>query len=87
MSVIKRGCVKGCVKKCTILTNGMVMSFDENDEQIPECQGFILDFAEKLKIGCDENTKWSYGKYGDWMEAADLSWFWKQKNEGEVEKR
>ena len=71
------------VKSCTIWTNGIVMSFDEKGEQIPEYQGFILDIAEKLKIGCDENTKWSFGKWDEWLEDINMNWYWtknKQNN-------
>ena len=64
------------IKHCTIWTNGIVMSFDENGEQVPEYQGFILDIAEKLKTGCDENTKWAFGKYDEWIQDANLNWYW-----------
>lgn len=64
------------VKSCTIWTNGIVMSFDEKGEQIPEYQGFILDIAEKLKVGCDENTKWSFGKWDEWLEDINMNWYW-----------
>jgi hypothetical protein len=64
------------VKSCTIWTNGIVMSFDEKGEQVPGYQGFILDIAEKLKIGCDENTKWTLGKWDVGLLDADLSWYW-----------
>ena len=67
------------VKDCTIFANGMVMSFDENGEQVSECQGFILDIAEKLKNCCDENTKWKLGDYGRWLFEANLSWYWEKK--------
>jgi hypothetical protein len=64
------------VKSCTIWTNGIVMSFDEKGEQIPGYQGFILDIAEKLKIGCDENTKWTFGNWSEWLHDANLNWYW-----------
>lgn len=66
------------VKKCIIFSNGLVMSFDEKDEQVSECQGFILDVAEKLKDCCDENTKWKLGDYGRWLFEANLSWYWEK---------
>lgn len=68
------------VKKCIIFTSGMVASFDEKGEQISECQGFILDIAEKLKNCCDENTEWSFGKYKEWIEEAKFKWYWEKKN-------
>ncbi len=67
------------VKSCTIWTNGIVMSFDEKGEQIPEYQGFILDISEKLKTGCDENTKWTFGKWGEWLQDIDVKWYWEKK--------
>lgn len=67
------------IKECIIATNGMVISFDEKGEQVPECQGFILDIAEKLKDNCDENTKWSFG-----LLKANMNWYWKEKNKTEI---
>lgn len=64
------------VKECSIWTNGMVISFDEKGEQIPEYGGFILDISEKLKTGCDENTKWIFGRWGEWAQDANLNWYW-----------
>ncbi len=60
------------VKDCIIFTNGMVASLDENGEQIADCQGFILDIAEKLKNCCDENTIWQFGEW-------NLKWYWEKK--------
>ena len=71
------------VKDCIIFTNGIVLSFDENGEQIPDCQGFILDIAEKLKSFCDENTKWKFGEFGKWAYDANLSWYWEKKKEND----
>ena len=68
------------IKKCSLWTNGMVISFDEKGEQIPECGGFILDIADILKDNCDENTKWSFGKWTEWAYEANLNWYWEKKN-------
>ncbi len=64
------------IKKCVIWTNGMVLSFDENGNQIPDCQGFILEISEKLRINCDEDTKFSFGKWDEFIEDVDFSWYW-----------
>ncbi len=69
------------VKDCIIYSNGMVGSFDEKGEQIPECQGFILDIAEKLKSCCNENTRWKLGEFGRWLHDANFSWYWEKKKE------
>lgn len=69
------------IKECILATNGMVGSFDDNDEQIPECQGFILDIADKLKDNCDENTKWTFGGPGKGMLDANMNWYWEKKKE------
>lgn len=71
------------VKSCTIYTNGMVISFDESGEQIPDCQGFILEIAEKLKNCCDENTMWKLGEFGKWTNDANFSWYWERKKEND----
>lgn len=52
----------------------MVASFDDKGVQIPECQGFILDIAEKLKNCCDEDTNWQLG-----VQDANLDWYFKNK--------
>lgn len=69
------------VKNCIIWTNGLVSSFDEKGEQIPECQGFILEIADKLKEHCDENTKWQFGKYGEGILDANMKWYWEAKKQ------
>lgn len=73
----------GKIESCTIFTNGMVASYDKEGNQIPDCQGFILDIAEKLKTYCDENTIWHLGKYGEWMESANMNWYWKKTENNE----
>ena len=67
------------IKKCIIWTNGLVSSFDEKEDQIPEYQGFILDIADKLKDNCDEDTKWFFGKWQEWANEANFSWYWGKK--------
>lgn len=66
------------VKNCIIFPNGMVASFDDKGGQIPACQGFILDIADKLKNCCDENTKWQLG-----VQDADFAWYWMKEKESE----
>ena len=69
------------IKNCIIFTNGVVMAFDEDGNQIPEYQGFILDVAEELKSHCNENTKWEFAEWGKWSMPINLSWWWKEKQE------
>lgn len=71
------------VKNVVIFTNGMVSSFDDKGEQIPQCQGFILDIAEELKNCCDEETKWQFGSYKNWIEDANLNWYWVKRRSKE----
>lgn len=72
------------IKDCILATNGMVMSFDENNEQISEYEGFILDIADKLKEGCDENTKWIFGGPGKGTLDCNMSWYWKKRKDEKV---
>ena len=67
------------VKDCIVFTNGQVMAFDEKGKQVVECQGFILDVAEKLLKCCNEKTTWHFAKLGKWLTEADFSWRWKKK--------
>lgn len=76
MAKIKEG---NAVSTATIWTNGMVMCFDEKGEEIPEYEGFILDIADKLKDNCDENTKFSFGKWQEWVYEANFKWYWEKK--------
>lgn len=69
------------IKSCIIWTNGMIFSFDEKGEHVQECEGFILDIAEKLKNNCDENTKWEFGKWAEWIEDAKLGWHWEKNRD------
>jgi len=69
------------VKDCIVFTNGMVSSFDSKGEQISECQGFILDIADKLKECCDENTTWKFGNWEGGILDAKFSWYWKKRKE------
>ncbi len=64
------------IKNCIIFTNGMVSCFDENGDQIGDCQGFILDVAEVLKNNCDEDTRWQFGKWGGYVQDANFNWYW-----------
>ena len=76
---VRVGGAKMQIVQCTIFTNGMVMAFDDKGEQITECQGFILDVAEKLSAYCDKDTKWEFCKWmGSRMEA-DFSWWWERR--------
>ena len=74
------------VTNCIIFTNGMVMAFDENGNQVAECQGFILNVAEKLKSHCNENTKWEFAEWKKWSMPANFNWWWKNKNLKEKKK-
>lgn len=67
------------IKKCIIWSNGMVSSFDMFDNQVSECQGFILNIADTLKQYCDKDTKFQLGKWNDVLLDADFSWFWIKK--------
>lgn len=67
------------VVDCTIGTGGMVMAFDAEDNQVTECQGFILAVASELKIRCDKNTKWFFGKRDAWLVEAYFNWWFLDK--------
>ena len=51
------------IMECYIFANGMVAAFDEQGNRVTECQGFILDIAEKLKTLCNRDTKWGFAKW------------------------
>jgi len=67
------------VQTCYITARGMVIGFDAAGKQVTECQGFILAVGSELKIRCDGNTKWFFGKRESWLEEADFSWWWLEK--------
>jgi hypothetical protein len=70
------------IKNCYIFTSGMVMSFDEKEQQIPDCQGFILEVADKLKENADKNTNFYFAKWKGWSEPLDFEWwFLKRKKQ------
>lgn len=70
------------IKEVYMYLNGMVMAFNEQGEQVPECQGFLFEVADKLKECCDKNTNFYYSLWKSWKEECDFSW-WFEKNEKE----
>ena len=61
------------IKDCFIFANGNVACTDENGEQMPDCQGFILEIAGKLKENCDKNTHFHLNR-----KDADFSWWFEK---------
>lgn len=66
------------IKEVYIYTNGNVMAFNEDGEQVVKCQGFIFDVANKLAEWCDEKTKFSFGQWKGTMLPCDFSWWFKK---------
>ena len=78
-------------KKCQtviIYKQGVVQCFDKNGCQISECQGFILDIADKLKECCDKNTEWFVADWEKWKNPLNLNWWFERwnKKKGDNEK-
>ena len=69
-------------RRVYMFQNGMVMVFDKEGEQIPECQGFILDegIVERLRYECGKDTVF---RYGDWPKgqgiACNFKWWFEKK--------
>ncbi len=53
------------IKSVTIWQNSNVMAFNEHGQQVPECQGSILNerVRRNLKKYCDVHTEF---RFGDW---------------------
>ena len=68
------------IKYVHFCSNGMVIVFDYNGEQIGELQGFIFDVASKLKKHCDKDTQFYYVKGGEHIIDCDFKW-WFEKQE------
>ena len=70
------------VEKAIIFTNGMIMAFDEQGEQIPKCQGCILDIkvVKNLNKYCDEDTIFSFAKWKERIYANLNLKYWFKKN-------
>ncbi|MCD6124312.1 hypothetical protein J7J62_03975 [bacterium] len=66
------------IKDCFVFTNGMVMAFDKNGKQITECQGFILDVADKLLSYCNKQTQWHFAKWQEWAIPVNFNWRWEK---------
>jgi len=68
-------------------TNGMIMSFDDEGRQMPECQGFILDGMTIAEI-LIRSTKETHFYFVDWKRKSvktypcDFKW-WFEKRESE----
>ena len=51
------------IKKVAFFTNGNVMVFNEDGEQIPKLQGFIAEVIEKIFEESNINTEF---EFADW---------------------
>lgn len=52
--------IRGIVKATYRFDNGMIATFDYNDEQMPELQGRDTpELRGKIKAKSDERTKWN----------------------------
>ena len=72
------------INEVWIWNNGMVMAFDEKGQQVTECQGFILEVADKLKAACDANTTFQYARKDPPKHIeCDFSWWFERESEGE----
>lgn len=68
------------LKDVFFFRDGNVFAGDYQGEQVRECQGFILDIAEKLIEHSDENTKFHYcGTRGSNGIQCDFSWWFKKR--------
>ena len=69
-------------KQAIIFTNGNIMVFNEKGEQVPECQGCVLDveIMKNLNKYCDKNTEFYFGNWGERTKSRlNLKW-WFEKN-------
>ena len=73
--------MKNKLKKVYFFSNGMVMAFDEAGEQVPRCQGFMLDkdVAAGLRHRCDEDTEFVFGKFQEEQIKCDLGWWFEKR--------
>ena len=69
-------------KEVIFFTNGQIMVFDKEGEQMAKCQGCILDvdIIENINKYCDENTEFYFGNWGERTKSPlNLKW-WFEKN-------
>lgn len=66
------------IREVNIFTNGMVMAFDENGQQVAKCQGFIFEVVKSLVKYCDEKTHFNFMSWKNWTEECDFSWWFKK---------
>lgn len=70
------------IKNVVMATNGMVICFDKEGQQMKDYHGFILDIPDKLKENCDETTNFSFG---DWDNETRMNcnfrWWFKDNKE------
>jgi len=52
------------IKMVVLLSDGMVLAFDERGEQVPECQGRLLVVREKLRDLVGDGTRFYIGVWG-----------------------
>lgn len=66
------------IKEVLICTNGIVMVLDENGNQVPEYQGFILEKGSKLLEVCNPKTRWYFVSWGNWKEEVSFNWHFEE---------
>lgn len=66
-----------------IHTNGEVIAFDKEGNQVPECQGFILEdeVVKNLRKYADENTHFFFAEWQKQRMECDLSWWFNKRRE------
>ena len=52
-------------------TNGMVMAFDRDGEQVPELQGRIEEAKPGILKHCEPETEFWIAKWRDWRQRVD----------------
>ena len=67
-----------------IFTNGMVLVFDEQEQQVPKFNGEIFTINwKKLKELCNENTKFRICEWGKQTIKGNISWIFVGKPDSE----
>lgn len=75
-------------KEVYFFTNGTTMVFDSRGEQIPECQGCLLDvdIISKINEHCDKDTVFYFVDCSDWNDKTKsrikLRWWFGGRKEG-----
>jgi len=65
------------INKVIMFTNGVVLAFDKDGEQLPEFQRDIFNMEEIFNAS-SKDTDFYISSFGEWIAKLDLKWIFEE---------